>query len=197
MFGGKSTELVRLVRRFRRSGVETLLINHASDTRYTQAAVATHDRTFEDCVAVQMLADVLPIPHSARVVAVDEVHFFSADDMRAFYERVVVERGLTMICAGLTTTWQGEAFPIMSALLPLADEWRTLTAICEGCKGEATCSARQQPPSTDAEGSIEVGGAQTYWPACRRCWLAVRGAGSPEKAQTVLWGVRAMRANYH
>ena len=43
MFAGKSTELLRRVKRFEISGKKTLSIKYSADNRYAKDAISTHD----------------------------------------------------------------------------------------------------------------------------------------------------------
>ena len=43
MFAGKSTELLRRVKRFEIAGRKTLSIKYSADTRYSKDAISTHD----------------------------------------------------------------------------------------------------------------------------------------------------------
>ena len=177
MFSGKSSELLRRVRRFRIAGYQVLLLKHAADRRYDEGgAITSHDHDTEECVATSLLETVV-VSEGTQVVATDEIQFFEADDIRAFYERVVLPRQLFWICAGLITDWRCTAFPAWTALLPRADSIVTLSAVCAACQDRpATCSARHSPAVTPS--AREVGGADLYWPACRRCWQEVEGQGA-------------------
>jgi len=44
MFAGKSTELLRRVRRLEISGKRCLSIKYSADTRYSEECIATHDK---------------------------------------------------------------------------------------------------------------------------------------------------------
>ena len=44
MFAGKSTELMRRVRRHNISGKKTLYIKYIADDRYSNECIATHDK---------------------------------------------------------------------------------------------------------------------------------------------------------
>ncbi|XP_018428336.1 PREDICTED: thymidine kinase, cytosolic [Nanorana parkeri] len=47
MFSGKSTELMRRVRRFQVAQYKCIVIKYANDTRYSKEQLATHDRYVE------------------------------------------------------------------------------------------------------------------------------------------------------
>jgi hypothetical protein len=45
MFSGKSTELLRRVRRFKAARRRCLLVKYIADTRYSESSVSTHDKS--------------------------------------------------------------------------------------------------------------------------------------------------------
>ena len=49
MFAGKSTELLRRMKRHEIAGSKCLRIKYAGDTRYSDDSIATHDRLVEYC----------------------------------------------------------------------------------------------------------------------------------------------------
>jgi len=51
MFAGKSTELLRRVRRLEISGKKCLNIKYAADQRYKKDGIATHDKVTDTAVA--------------------------------------------------------------------------------------------------------------------------------------------------
>jgi thymidine kinase len=44
MFAGKSTELIRRVKRYKISGKKALNIKYSEDTRYSKENISTHDK---------------------------------------------------------------------------------------------------------------------------------------------------------
>ena len=44
MFSGKTTELIRRIRRYKHGNKRCLLIKYKNDTRYSEEMAATHDR---------------------------------------------------------------------------------------------------------------------------------------------------------
>lgn len=44
MFAGKSTELIRRVKRYNISGKKVFNIKYAEDTRYSKDSISTHDK---------------------------------------------------------------------------------------------------------------------------------------------------------
>lgn len=56
MFAGKSTELLRRVKRLEISGKKCLSIKYAADTRYSADSISTHDQIIRSAVACKKLS---------------------------------------------------------------------------------------------------------------------------------------------
>lgn len=74
MFSGKSTELIRRVRKYQAAKRRTIVIKFAGDLRYDNVdSVATHDHAFLPAVQTKCLADIAHlITDEIHVVAIDE-----------------------------------------------------------------------------------------------------------------------------
>jgi len=77
MFAGKSTELLRRVRRHSISGKECLYVKYAADTRYDTANIATHDLLTENARAVTLLSELGDDWKNFDVIGVDEGQFYN------------------------------------------------------------------------------------------------------------------------
>jgi len=58
MFAGKSTELLRRVRRLQISGKKCLSVKYSMDERYSKADIATHDSVTQMAVACKNLSEI-------------------------------------------------------------------------------------------------------------------------------------------
>lgn len=74
MFSGKSTELMRRVRRFQIAQYKCLVIKYAKDTRYSNS-FSTHDRNTMDALPACMLKDVAQEALGVAVIGIDEGQF--------------------------------------------------------------------------------------------------------------------------
>lgn len=102
MFSGKSTELMRRVRRFQIAQYKCLVIKYAKDTRYSNS-FSTHDRNTMDALPACMLRDVTQESLGVAVIGIDEGQFFP--DIVDFCEMMANE-GKTVIVAALDGTFQ-------------------------------------------------------------------------------------------
>ncbi|XP_075701335.1 thymidine kinase, cytosolic isoform X2 [Rhinoderma darwinii] len=164
MFSGKSTELMRRVRRFQVAQYRCILIKYAKDTRYSKEQLATHDRHTMSAVSACNLADVFSEALIYSVIGIDEGQFFP--DVVEFCEDMA-NKGKTVIVAALDGTFQRKAFGDILNLVPLAESVVKLNAVCMGCYREASYTKR-----LGAEKEVEViGGADKYHSVCRPCYF--------------------------
>uniref|UniRef100_H3B914 Thymidine kinase n=1 Tax=Latimeria chalumnae TaxID=7897 RepID=H3B914_LATCH len=164
MFSGKSTELLRRVRRFQIARYDCLVIKYSKDTRYSNTGIATHDRNMMEAVPASKLKDVYQKALSCRVIGIDEGQFFP--DIVEFCEDMA-NRGKAVIVAALDGTFQRKPFGSILNLVPLAESVVKLNAVCMECFKEASYTKRL---GTEEEVEV-IGGAEKYHAVCRVCHL--------------------------
>ncbi|KAM8943802.1 thymidine kinase, cytosolic isoform 1-T1 [Lycaon pictus] len=207
MFSGKSTELMRRVRRFQIAQYKCLVIKYAKDTRYSNS-FSTHDRNTMEALPACLLRDVAQEALGVAVIGIDEGQFFP--DIVEFSE-TMANAGKTVIVAALDGTFQRKAFGTILNLVPLAESVVKLTAVCMECFREAAYTKRlgsekevaspacpcllggggvggrcAAAPPTPAQcrlflslGQVEViGGADKYHSVCRLCYFK-KASGPP------------------
>lgn len=171
MFSNKSGELLRLAEVHRIAGRRVGLFKHSLDERYSgEAEIWTHAGAREQCEAVSSSGQITLLAAGLDVVAIDEAQFFDP----ALPGRVgeLVERGATVIVAGLDRNFRGDPFGPMPDLLALADDVLKLRAVCMRCRSlDATLTQRLVGgrPARRGDPEILIGAAETYEARCRRC----------------------------
>ncbi|XP_048847179.1 thymidine kinase, cytosolic-like [Brienomyrus brachyistius] len=180
MFSGKSTELMRRVRRFQIAQYRCLVIKYAKDTRYSDKGMATHDKNTMEAVPANRLKDVQSLAVQASVIGIDEGQFFP--DTVEFCEEMA-NMGKTIIVAALDGTFQRKPFGDILSLVPLAESVVKLNAVCMQCFKEAAYTKR-----LGEEREVEViGGADKYNAVCRACYgglLAEKENSAPRREDT-------------
>ncbi|KAM3660473.1 thymidine kinase, cytosolic isoform 1-T1 [Ammospiza maritima maritima] len=186
MFSGKSTELMRRVRRFQLAQYRCLLVKYAKDTRYSSSGVCTHDRSTMEALPAGLLHDVYQEALGAAVIGIDEGQFFP--DIVEFCEKMA-NIGKTVIVAALDGTFQRKAFGSILNLVPLAESVVKLNAVCMECFREASYTKR-----LGAEREVEViGGADKYHSVCRACYFRTRPQQpGPDNKENVPLGLRQL-----
>jgi len=176
MFSGKSTELIRRVRRFQAIGKKVVVLNHLIDDRYSndsdnEEQVKTHYGDGVRAVKLSKLGNFISryAVSDARVdvVCIDEAQFFGD-----LYEAVVVmveEYGIHVVVAGLSGDYRRHNFGEIYRLFPLADAIVKLDALCGICN-----DGKKAPFTKRISGSgdqVEVGSSDKYIAVCRLCYL--------------------------
>jgi len=164
MFSGKTTELIRRIKRYGFAKYNCLLVKYANDVRYDDICVATHDRQVAKAVSCTLLEKIENLTADYDVIGIDEGQFFP--DVVTFSENMA-NKGKTVVVAALDGTFQRKGFGSILDLVPLAESVIKLSAVCMNCFGEGSFTKR-----FGSETEIEViGGAETYMAACRLCHM--------------------------
>ncbi len=164
MSSGKTTEMLRRIRRAQIAGIPTIILKPSTDVR-TEGVVSTHDKVSVPCFTIPSTTrKVDSFVGTSKVVGVDEIQFFDTDIIYSI-ERLSLE-GIRFVIAGLDLDFSGNPFATTRGLFPYAEEVRKLSAVCVKCGGEAPRSFRK----TKEGSTVLVGGLDTYEARCVPCW---------------------------
>lgn len=162
MYAGKTSELLRRVRRYRHAGRKVLLLKHGSDDRYEKGNVAvTHDRINMDAVAVYDLSEV--DTSECDVVGVDEGQFFGP--VLAQVVDAWARDGKVVVVAMLDSMFDRRPFDGLGQMVARAEFVDKLSAICKECGTEASFTMRRGSDKS----AIVVGGEECYSAVCYAC----------------------------
>ena len=167
MFAGKSTELMRRVKRELHAKKSCFIVKYQADTRYSHDCMSTHDRlTLNVNASVSKLGDINPADWmSYDVIAIDEGQFFP--DIVSFCEKAA-DMGKTVYVSALDGDFRRHPFGKVLELIPHSNEVVKLTAVCMMCHEEDASFTRRTVQSEETE---LIGGAEMYIATCRRCFL--------------------------
>ncbi|GFN35750.1 thymidine kinase [Tepidimicrobium xylanilyticum] len=173
MFSGKTSSLEKDVKRFNIAKYKTLAFKPAIDNRYKKNAIVTHDLTSINAILVNDIDEIIEYCNELEpdVIAIDEIQFLGG-----LVENIVsginslLEKGLTVIVAGLDIDFTGTPFEIVKELMPIADYLYKHHAVCVRCGNDGWVSHRK---SKDME-RIKIGATDEYEPLCRKCFLEAR-----------------------
>ncbi|OQR74828.1 thymidine kinase [Tropilaelaps mercedesae] len=176
MFSGKTTELMRRMRRYKVANLSCLVVKYAKDNRYDVHNVMTHDQASMTAVKATALVNIDNEAEMHDVIGVDEGQFsmqciyagvliFQFSDVVAFAERMA-SKGKVVIVAALDGTFQRKGFANILELVPYSESVIKLQAVCMMCYRGAAFTKR-----TGNETEVEViGGAEKYMAVCRTCY---------------------------
>jgi len=178
MFSGKSTELIRRLKRYQIAQYEVLIIKYAKDVRYDEGGIATHCGQTLPAVSAMVLGELTHKADEFDVIGIDEGQFFS--DVVSWCE-TMANKGKIVLVAALDGTFQRKPFSDILNLVPLAEEVTKLSAVCMSCFQDASFSKRIT--IEDGETVEVIGGTDKYMAVCRGCYYSqVKVAASPRVA---------------
>jgi len=166
MFSGKTETLISYARRYTLAKKKIVLVKYSGDTRYDAENICSHNRTqIKATFSCSLLTPLLEekVVEEADVVLIDEGQFFK--DAPAVCD-FLARQGKVVIVAALNGTYQRKPFPIVSELIPLAEEITHLKAVCSVCGEDAHYTKR----TVAGDGVELIGGAESYEPRCRGCF---------------------------
>lgn len=161
MFSGKTTEMIRRLKRYNVIGKRVVVINSQKDTRSPEEVLRTHDNVTFRCIKTNDLTIVNT--DGCDVVALDEAQFFTG--LKTFVEKEL-KAGKTILLAGLDGDYRQRTFGELLDCIPLANEVTKLAAMCMDCHdGTRGPFTKRIVDSNQLE---LVGGDDMYKAVCRR-----------------------------
>ncbi len=164
MFSGKTEELIRRLKRARIARQRVEIFKPSIDTRYSEAAVVSHDETAIPSTPVDTASQILLLVGEADVVGIDEAQFFDVELVDVC--RQIAGAGTRVIVAGLDQDFQGRPFEPLPQLMAVAEYVTKLHAVCVVCGAPANHSQRLVAGSN----RFLLGATDVYEPRCRHCF---------------------------
>lgn len=166
MYGGKSEELIRRLRRAVIAKQSVVCFKPAIDTRYHETDVASHAGAAFPAIPVSDIHTMYATATAANavVVGIDEVQFF--DEGIVDVVRSLAGAGIRVVVAGLDLDYRGIPFGPVPHLLAEAEDIMKVHAVCTVCGRDASRSQRLTRESQ----TVLVGGAEAYEARCRAHW---------------------------
>ena len=163
MFSGKTTELLRVMKRYELAKMKVATVKYEGDNRYSSTQISTHDgRTRDALTSSSQLDTVVEGLKEYDVIGIDEGQFFK--DIVNICEELA-NSGCKVIVAALDGTFERKPFGHIHELMSRCEKVKKLSAICEYCHGDAAFTLRV----TNEEAIEVIGGADKYRAVCRKC----------------------------
>jgi thymidine kinase len=165
MFSGKTSELIRRLKRLKVIGKDVMIINSAKDTRSPEEILKTHDNVKFDCHKVFDLFEIINTDEFDRadIIAIDEAQFFPR--LKKFVE-CCLHVGKSVILAGLDADSFQHKFGELIDCIPLACDVTKLSALCMRCN-DGTLGPFTKRIVDDKTLEL-IGGSDMYIATCRR-----------------------------
>ena len=169
MFSGKTEELIRRLRRAVIAKQKVQVFKPAIDNRYSEEKVASHAGMAFEAIPIRGSIEIFEkLEPNTTVVGVDEAQFFDNDIVNVV--KMLAERDIRVIVAGLDQDFRGEPFGSMPLLLAMAEQVEKLQAICVVCGEPGTRTQRlvNGKPAHYHDPVVIVGAAEMYEARCRK-----------------------------
>ncbi|WP_442590290.1 thymidine kinase [Pedobacter sp. AW31-3R] len=164
MFSGKTEELIRRLKRAEIARLNVEIFKPATDIRYDETAVVSHNYNSIPSTPVDHSAAILLLSANTQVVGIDEAQFFDEGLPEVCNE--LANRGIRVIVAGLDMDFTGKPFGPVPALMAVAELVTKVNAVCMRCGSPATYSYRK----VAGDATIMLGEKESYEPRCRACF---------------------------
>jgi len=165
MFSGKTSELIRRLKRLKVLGKQIMVINSAKDTRSPDEVLKTHDNVKFDCHKVFNLMELIEkqVFEDSEIVAVDEAQFFP--DLLHFV-RFCLDADKEVIIAGLDADAFQRKWGQLLDCIPIASDVTKLSALCMRCgNGKPGPFTKRIVEDTKLE---LIGGSDMYIAVCQK-----------------------------
>ena len=181
MFSGKSEELIRRLKRARIARQRVACFKPDIDLRYHRTAIASHSSQTHEAMTVANVARLREAIYEqlpkVEVIGIDEAQFFDQSIVHLVGE--LVHMGKRILIAGLDTTFTGEPFGPIPALMAISDEVTKLSAVCIVCGAPAIHTQRLGA----SRELVVVGAAGVYEARCRACFRPYLNAPEGEQME--------------
>ena len=165
MFSGKSTELIRLIRREKVITDNILVIKPIIDNRYSSDHICSHDYDKVKCITTENLNSVKNLSEweKAEVIFIDEAQFFTG--LYNFVLENLEQFNKSIIVVGLDGDYKRKPFGEILQLIPIADNVTKLTSYCNFCKDGTNGIFTLR--LNNSQNQELVGGSEIYKSVCR------------------------------
>tara|TARA_A100001015_G_C14782235_1_gene629644 strand:- start:190 stop:789 length:600 start_codon:yes stop_codon:yes gene_type:complete len=167
MFSGKTTELIRIYRRYSACNIPVCVINHVSDqTRYSTEKMSSHNKEQINSYNFEKLYHCIEedFVHKVKVILINEGQFF--EDLIEVVDILVNVYKKEVYVCGLDGDFKRQKFGKILDLIPNCDDVVKLKALCRNCcQNDALFTFRL---SNEKEQTVV--GVDNYVSLCRGCY---------------------------
>ena len=171
MYAGKSTELIRIINRYKCLNKKIVVINHVLNNRYGVIGLTTHNKEcFDTCLNIENLREFdenKELLYETDVIIIEELQFFS-DAFEIITKWCDIDLK-TVIAAGLDGDFMRAPFGDVLKLIPHAEKITSVKALCKKC-GDGTSASFSKRITNDLDKTV-IGSNDIYEAVCRKHYL--------------------------
>jgi len=168
MFSGKSSELIKEIRKLKTINLKYVVIKSSIDTRYEKNYIVAHNNEKESCIITN---DLLNIEDSiildCNTVIIDEGQFLKNLKLKVLYWLEKLNKNI--IIGGLDGDYKRNKIGEILDLIPYADKCIKLSALCKYCNDGTPGIFSYRKVNDNRQ--ILIGADETYIPVCRNHYL--------------------------
>jgi thymidine kinase len=175
MYAGKSTELIKIINRYKSIGKNVLVINHTINNRYNTNNISTHDSiVFNECINIDMLQYIkkkyIDLYEQSEIIIIEELQFFE-DAFEFITNSADIDKKI-IVAIGLNGDYNRKPFENITKLIPHADSITKLSALCKYCSdGTEAHFSKLIKNDNDNTNQILVGGIEKFEAVCRKHYI--------------------------
>jgi thymidine kinase len=174
MNAGKSTSLLQAAHNYEERGMRVRIFTAAHDDRAGSGIVASRlglQRQTETFGPATVF-DAAGLGEACACLLIDEAQFLTPEQVRQLH-RLAHAQKVPVLCYGLRSDFQGEAFAGSAALLTLADDLEEMKTIC-ACARKASMNLRvdNQGRRVKEGEQVVIGGNERYRAVCPSCFYS-------------------------
>ncbi len=169
MYAGKSTELIRIINRYKCLKKKITVINHVLNNRYGSSCLTTHNKDkIDNCILLSQLSELdKDLLINSDVIIIEELQFFN-DAYNSIIEWCDIYHK-SVVAAGLDGDFMRQPFGDVLKLIPHAEKITKLSALCKHC-GDGTLAHFTKRITNNNEITL-VGSDDIYEAVCRKHFL--------------------------
>ena len=169
MFAGKSTELIRRIRRLDILQKQYIVLKPIIDTRYSKEHIVSHNNEKINCLSYEKIKDFIELTNLKNIdtVFIDEAQFFP--DLKEGVIDILENKKKNVVIVGLDGDFNRNRFGQVLDLIPYCDTCVKFSALCKICNDGTPGIFSQKISGKDDQ--IEVGSCDLYNSVCRKHYL--------------------------
>lgn len=170
MFAGKSTELIKRIRKLNVLDKKYISIKPIIDNRYAEDKIVSHNNDRINCYCFDTIEDFINNNNynvnTLNTVFIEEGQFFP--DLKEGVLRLIEDFDCNVVIVGLDGDSNRNKFGQILDLIPYCDSCTKITALCKRCNdGTPAIFSHRNNSNTN---QIEVGAA-VYEALCRKHYI--------------------------
>jgi thymidine kinase len=167
MYSGKSTILTNIYNHALSSNIQTIVLTHQCENRYSKQYLSTHNKQHIPCCKYNSITEFIKDKHDeiikSDVILIDEAQFF--EDLLEVL-RLVDSFKKCVYVFGLSGDFKRNKFGHIPDLMVHCDDIEKLSDNCKLCTNKSVFSSR----TIKSECQILVGSVEAYQSLCRKCY---------------------------